>query len=107
MHGEHEKILVKIEKLQAKIEQLQQQPPISAWQAASFLLFFLGFINFVGPLASFNLGMFMPWGVVATKSNTALMAKQLLGVAVPLTNTSVVLVLCAQAIKAAIACLKW
>jgi hypothetical protein len=76
-------------------------------QAASFLLFFLGFINFVGLVASFNLGMFMPWGVVAAKSNTTLMAKQLLGVVLPLTNTLVVLVFCAQAIKAAIACLRW
>lgn len=34
MHGQHEKMLVKIEELQAKIAQLQQQPPVSAWQVS-------------------------------------------------------------------------
>lgn len=50
------------------------------------------------------MGMFLPWTAV---KGHGLVVKELLGVALPLTNTAVVLVFCLQAVKAAWACLRW
>lgn len=37
IQGQHEKMLVKLEEMQATVAQLQQQPPVSAWQVRSAL----------------------------------------------------------------------
>jgi hypothetical protein len=84
LHAKQEAMQQHVEELKAKLRQ-QQQPP--AWQAATFLLFFLGFINFVAMLASFQLGMFLPW--VAVKPSGGLLAKQMISTVLPLTNTVV------------------
>eukprot|EP00879_Flechtneria_rotunda_P003092 GHRR01003313.1.p1 GENE.GHRR01003313.1~~GHRR01003313.1.p1 ORF type:complete len:201 (+),score=50.50 GHRR01003313.1:113-715(+) len=103
---QQEAMQVHIEQLQAKLQLVQQQPAATAWQAASYLLFFLCFINFAGFVATFNVGMFMPWAV-AKSSASSLWFKGLLGIALPMTNTVVMLIFCLQAVKAAWACLRW
>ncbi|KAF6266822.1 hypothetical protein COO60DRAFT_1697273 [Scenedesmus sp. NREL 46B-D3] len=82
LHARQEAMQQHVEELKAQLRQ-QQHPP--AWQAASFLLFFLGFINFVAMLANFQLGMFLPW--VAAKPQGGLLVKQLISTVLPLTNT--------------------
>lgn len=106
-HKRHEALVVQIEELQAKLHAVQQQAtqPVSAWQAASFLLFFLCFINFWGMIANFQVWG-LPWAAAKT-SATSLWLKQLLSFVVPMTNTVVVLIFCMQAVKAAWTCLKW
>lgn len=90
--------------LQAKLH--AGHPPPSAWQAATFLLVFLGFINFVGLLVNWHAAFVLPW--MAPKATaSSLVMKQMLSVALPITNTAVVLIFCLQAIKAAWACLTW
>lgn len=70
-------------------------------KATGFLLFFLSVVNFVGLLARFQMGMFLPalwWG----KNNAMLVAaRQSLDVCIPLCNTAVVLIICVQAMRAA------
>eukprot|EP00882_Tetradesmus_deserticola_P006027 GHRQ01006345.1.p1 GENE.GHRQ01006345.1~~GHRQ01006345.1.p1 ORF type:complete len:129 (+),score=59.56 GHRQ01006345.1:43-387(+) len=107
LHARQEAMQQNIEELQLRLrqQQLPQQQQPSAWQAASFLLFFLGFINFVAMLANFQLGMFLPW--VAVKPQGGLLAKQMISTVLPLTNTVVVVIFCLQAVKAAWACLRW
>jgi hypothetical protein len=83
---------------------------VSAWQAASFLLVFLGFINFVSLLVNWHVGLVLPFwagGAKAAGVGTALWMKQALGVMLPVTNTLVVLIFCVQAVKAAWHCLRW
>jgi hypothetical protein len=84
LHARQEAMQQHVEELKAKLRQ-QQQPP--DWQAATFLLFFLGVINFVAMLANFQLGMFLPW--VAVKPAGGLLAKQMISTVLPLTNTVV------------------
>jgi len=105
-HRRHEALVAQIQQLQVKLQVVQQQPSASAWQAASFLLFFLFFINFVGLLANLQMGWVLPW-TAAKASASSLWLKQLLTVALPFTNTVVILIFCMQAIKAAWTCLKW
>lgn len=88
LHARQEAMQQHVEELKAKLrEKQQQQQQPSAWQAASFLLFFLGFINFAAMLANFQLGMFLPW--VAVKPAGGVLAKQLISTMLPLTNTVV------------------
>lgn len=105
-HRRHDALVEQIHDLQAKLQAVQQQPPVSAWQAASFLLFFLFFINFVGLLSSLQVGFMLPW-TAAKASAGSMWIKGLLSFAVPFTNTLVTLIFCMQAIKAALTCLKW
>jgi hypothetical protein len=87
LHARQEAMQQHVEELKAKLHQQQQQQQPPAWQAASFLLFFLGFINFAAMLANFQLGMFLPW--VAVKPQGSLLAKQLISTVLPMTNTVV------------------
>lgn len=112
-HKRHEALATQLESVQAKLhavqsQQQQQQPfAASAWQAASFLLFFLCFINCWGWIANMQMGWTLPWVAVAKPAAGQLFLRQLLGVAVPLTNTVVVIIFCMQAVRAAWTCLKW
>jgi hypothetical protein len=107
-HRRHDALVGQLQELQAKLHAVQQQQPASVWSQASFLLFFLFFINFWGMMVSFQtVGWGLPWMAAKAAPVGALWTKQLLSVAVPLTNTLVVLIFCMQAIKAAWTCLKW
>jgi hypothetical protein len=107
-HRRHDALVGQLQELQAKLHAVQQQQPASVWSQASFLLFFLFFINFWGMMVSFQtIGWGLPWMAAKAAPVGAVWTKQLLGVAVPLTNTLVVLIFCMQAIKAAWTCLKW
>lgn len=108
----HEALVKQIEELQAKLHAGQQQSPASAWQAASFLMFFLVFINFWGLMLNMQWGWgwgwpWMPAAKTAAAGWATVGLKQLLNFVVPLTNTAVVLIFCMQAVKAAWTCLKW
>jgi hypothetical protein len=108
----HEALVRQIEELQAKLHSAQQQSPASAWQAASFLMFFLVFINVWGLMLNMQWGWGWGWPwmpaakTVAATSWASLGLKQLLNFVVPLTNIAVVLIFCMQAVKAAWTCLK-
>lgn len=105
-HRRHEALSAQLQELHAKLSTLQQQQhqPATTRQAASFLLFFLLFINFWGMVANFQTGWCWPW--MAAKPAGSLWLKQLLGWAVPFTNTLVIVIFCMQAVKAAWTCLR-
>lgn len=105
-HRRHEALSAQLQELHAKLSTLQQQQhqPATTWQAASFLLFFLLFINFWGMVANFQTGWCWPW--MAAKPAGSLWLKQLLGWAVPFTNTLVIVIFCMRAVKAAWICLR-
>lgn len=100
-HRRHEALAAQLHELHAKLQAVQQQhqQPANTWQAASFLLFFLLFVNFWALIANFQMGWGLPW--MAAKPAGGLWFKQLLSYAVPFTNTAVVLIFCMQAVKAA------
>lgn len=107
LHQRHQSVVNRIQELEAKLQHMQQQPTPSAWQAATFLLFFLAFVNLIGLLTTFNPWMFLPWTSKTPAVQGTLYVKQVLGVVLPMTNTLVVLIFCLQAVKAAWACLRW
>jgi hypothetical protein len=103
----------------------------SPWDAAVFLLFFLGFINVAGWIAlwqaqaAIGAATQAPWwlsiapplapltaagraaaAAPASAPLFAVLLKRLVLFFVPLTNTAVVLTFCAAAVKAALACLR-
>jgi hypothetical protein len=97
-----------VQELQAKLHAAQQAgPPPSAWQAATFLLMFLGVVNFMGLLVNVHCGWFVPFWAQSKASAGALWLKQLMNVVQPVTNTVVVLTFCIQALKAAWLCVRW
>ncbi|KAF8072865.1 hypothetical protein HT031_000525 [Scenedesmus sp. PABB004] len=108
LSARHEALSSQLGEANAKLSAVQAAQaggvPAGAWQAASFLVLFLGFINLMGLLANLHLGLFLPW---AAKPQGVLLVKQLLGTALPATNTAVVLIFCLQAVKAAWAVLRW
>eukprot|EP00878_Enallax_costatus_P004582 GHUV01004823.1.p1 GENE.GHUV01004823.1~~GHUV01004823.1.p1 ORF type:complete len:219 (+),score=55.27 GHUV01004823.1:171-827(+) len=107
LHKQYNTVHDRVEELEAKLQRAQQQPPPNAWQAATFLLFFMAFINFIGMITTFNPWMFLPWMAKTPAVQSTMWLKQTLGVVVPITNTAVVLIFCLQAIKAAWTSLRW
>lgn len=111
MHIRHDTLTAQIAELQGRLPAAtgnQQWPPISVWQATHFLGCFLVIINLVGLLVNVHVGMFVPWwGGVAKAPASALAMKQVLSVALPVTNAAVVIIFCLQAVKAAWCCLRW
>lgn len=107
LHQHHQSVTNRLRELETRLKDLQQQPTPAAWQAATFLLFFMAFINFIGLLTTFNPWIFLPWMSKTPAMQGTLYVKQVLGVVLPLTNTLVVFIFCVQAVKAAWACLRW
>lgn len=107
LHKQYSTVHDRVEQLETKLQQAQQQPPPNAWQAATFLLFFMVFINFIGMITTFNPYVFLPWMAKSPAVQSTLWLKQTLGVVVPITNTAVVLIFCLQAVKAAWTSLRW
>lgn len=100
--AQQESLLREVTKLIEDSKHSKRTPP---WEAASFLLFFFSFFNFISVLVKFQTHMFVP----AAAKNTMFHALVRDGIpsAVPLCNTLLVVLLCVQAFKAACAVIRW
>jgi uncharacterized membrane protein len=103
-HLEHVK--AQVSNLQQQQQQQQQSSAHATWANASFLVMFLVLINFAAFLVNIQASFQFPFWAAKQAVGT-LWVKQVLDVVLPATNTSVILILCVQAIKAAWNCLRW
>lgn len=103
----HEALQQKLHDVTVKLQSSQQRPPVPAWQAASFLLFFWCFINVVGWMLNFQVALPTAgfWAKAPPPPQSSLWLKELVNMVRPFTNTAVVLIFCVQAIRAAWVCL--
>jgi hypothetical protein len=101
----HDSLEEEAARLQRQLAASAAASPLGAWQAASSLALFVLCVNVAGLLAHVHAGFFLPPWVA--KPAYAVAVKSVLALALPLTNTTVVLIFCLQALKAAWKCLRW
>jgi len=113
MHKSHITMTAHVEHLKAQVSNLQQQQqqqqqssPHAAWTSATFLVMFLFLINFAAFLINIQASFQFPFWAAKQAVGT-LWVKPILDVVLPVTNTSVILIFCVQAVKAAWNCLRW